>query len=108
MKKKNIIIIIMLIIAIIGLIVIASLFTRIYKGYKLYGNEYCDNDLNSHVRFGGDIVVTYKCDICNIENEYGSTATPKICPFCAELTGRCSTCGKLLEKNIIGNCETKF
>ena len=108
MKKK--IIIGLIFILVISLIVAIILLIRnkvvnddnyiIKKGNKIFGTEYCPSDSffyndSDHHSIAGQAITPYKCKICNKEYNYPNTAIPKICPSCAEITGRCMACGKL-------------
>lgn len=37
----------------------------------------------------------WTCEICGYMGEHNTTATSQICDGCAELTKRCSKCGRL-------------
>ena len=71
---------------------------KIKKGYELFGDEYC----KGHNR--GSIIVdgwpSYStCKICGITKHNDAPHSDfTICLECAEITGRCSICGKLLRK----------
>ena len=74
----------------------------ISKGNKIFGTDYCPKNNNDylyedidHHALAGQAITTYKCKICNKKYEHPSTAIPKICSSCADITGRCKDCGKL-------------
>ena len=102
MKKK--IILLLLSILSIAFIIITIFIIRnnkntddykINKGYKIFGSSYCDG--HNPFKFAGQALTGWTCKICGYEGVHSNTATPTICSECAEITGRCSKCGKLLK-----------
>lgn len=113
MKNAKIILIVFIaIIIIIGIYFgIKLLFhndnSKIQKGYKIYGSDICSRVTNNkekkllyedseHPIFGGCAITAWECAICGKTGESSTTVTPKLCSECADITNRCSTCGKLL------------
>jgi len=86
------------------------------KASRLYGDDYCKRDLArlermnkppenktilemmsgipDHPMVGGTAITKWKCSLCGVKGKSTSTITPKICPSCAAITGRCMDCGK--------------
>lgn len=48
-------------------------------------------------RIGGAAITTQPCGVCGKEVMYGSTATDKLCPFCAVKHQLCKQCGADVE-----------
>ncbi len=70
--------------------------SKIDKGYQIFGNDYCNG--HQPIQVVGWMFTSWTCKICKVEREHNCTDTPTICTECAEITGRCSICGKL-QKN---------
>lgn len=105
MKNKKLFIKITIIILILILIIIGTLLlinikiksnnqSKIEKGYQIFGYEYC----NGHSLFevAGQAFTPWSCKICGYHDVHSNTATPTICSECAQITSRCSKCGKLV------------
>lgn len=106
MKKK---IFIGLAIALLVFLVVVFFFIPIHynniiiiKGNILFGKGYCPKDREdysyedyNHQMVAGQAFTQYRCKLCNKKYSHPTTATPKICSSCAEITGRCKDCGKL-------------
>lgn len=97
MKKKIIFLIVVIVIILLGisLYIIKNSTDIKAKGNKLFGKEYCDENVYEHFRSGGDAFTKYTCPLCDREYNNPDTAVPKICSSCATITGRCMDCGKL-------------
>ena len=100
MKNKKILLVLLLIMSIT--IVFITIFitknnnninSKIKKGYEIFGNDYC----KGHDQFEtvGHAFTSWTCAICGYSGIHHNTGTPTICHECANVTGRCSECGKL-------------
>ena len=67
---------------------------RIIKGYELYGDERCTTEHTKGV-FITDDIVNWSCHICGYVSTGSSSARTLLCSKCANITNRCSECGKL-------------
>ena len=105
MKNKKLYIKITIIILILILIIIGTLLLiniiiknsnrrKIEKGYQIFGYEYCNGHYLSEPF--GHAFTEWSCKICGYHAVHSNTATPTICSKCAQITSRCSRCGKLV------------
>ncbi len=67
----------------------------------LFGSGICEKHGGkvsdpSSIEIASPALTTYRCRICGKKSESSWTPGPKICNSCEEITGRCRTCGKLL------------
>lgn len=69
--------------------------TKINKGIKEFGTEYCQGHIRSHLEFVGQAFTSWKCEICGYEGRESNTDVPEICSKCAIITERCQKCGKV-------------
>ena len=98
-NKKSIIALIVIVCIIIAILVIfiiknnASNKIKIDKGYKIFGNDYCEG--HEILKVGATVVTPWSCKICGYSETSGTNIVPAICSKCAKITGRCSECGKL-------------
>ena len=90
MKYMIFILLLILVILIVSLIIV-----RISKGYKIYGNDYCNTA--HHFEVGGDAFTDWTCNLCGKTATNPDTNVPEICDICSILTGRCNKCGKLTD-----------
>ena len=98
MKKKLIVLILIIIIGVILFILNNSSNSNeelIQKGYEIFGDNYCTTDHSKE--FGGDAFTDWECSLCEKKATNPDTNTPVLCNSCANITERCSKCGKLLE-----------
>lgn len=68
--------------------------TKINKGIKEFGTDCCQGH---GFGFAGDAFTAWKCEICGYEGTRPDTDVPEICSECAEITGRCQKCGKIIQ-----------
>lgn len=94
--KKQIKVIFISILVIALLLVISFVVLRIVKGYKIYGNEYCNT--NYYLECGGDAITEWTCKLCGESAINSDINVPEICNKCSILTKRCNQCGKLRNK----------
>ena len=82
---------------------------KINIGYEIFGNDYCEEhdsskyesnvtDVGTNITPVGAAYTKWKCKICGHEDMFNNTGVPVLCAECAEITGRCSRCGKLIKK----------
>ena len=96
-KILLVIMIIVLIIIITNIIAIygfrGSKYSKILRGYILFGNERCEGEhYYSYKGYGGAL---WCCEICN---EYASIQHKHVlCESCAEITHRCEIDGKKIK-----------
>ena len=90
--KKQMKFIIIIIFIIVVFLIIAFMNLRI-KGYKSYGNDYCNT--NHTLECGGDALTDWSCRLCGKRVTNPDTNVPEICNMCSYITGRCNKCGRL-------------
>lgn len=113
---KNILIVFLFIVMIIGSVIHINISEekedilnsdsyKIEKGHELFQNDVCiktnsATDLfyqdSEHKKTSLTIVTPWKCLICDKTARASTAPAPKLCDECSSITNRCSECGKLL------------
>ena len=96
MKKKVLGIALAIIVVIAAIIVFNCIKKndawKIRKGNEIFGNEICQG--HEH-EVGLTVMTSFKCKICEKQSESGHAPASVICKLCADITGRCTECGKI-------------
>lgn len=103
MKKKNLFLLLINLTLVLIIIISFTLMNnknpsiyKIEKGYVKFGFSKCKG--HDSIRVGSPATAKWKCKICGVEDISYYDDVPLICHECEKITGRCSECGKLLNK----------